>query len=95
MGRFQTTDFDQLLNQLPGDIALFRDAYLKNRSLSDAVRVFLMRVVADKQLPFTLKVPNTETRAAMLEAEDIVRSRSARFSNADQLFDALEKERSK
>ena len=64
-------------------------------SLSDAVRVFLMRVVADKQLPFTLKVPNTETRAAMLEAEDIVRSRSARFSNADQLFDALEKERSK
>ena len=64
-------------------------------SLSDAVRVFLMRVVADKQLPFTLKVPNTETRAAMLEADDIIRTRSARFSNADQLVDALEKERSK
>ena len=64
-------------------------------SLSDAVRVFLMRVVADKQLPFTLKVPNTETRAAMLEADDIVRTRSARFSNADQLFDAIEKERGK
>ena len=64
-------------------------------SLSDAVRVFLMRVVADKQLPFTLKVPNIETRAAMLEADDIVRTKSARFSNADQLFDAIEKERSK
>ncbi len=34
-------------------------------SVSDAVRVFLMRVVADKQLPFPLKVPNAETRAAM------------------------------
>ena len=27
-------------------------------SVSDAVRVFLMRVVAEKQLPFALKVPN-------------------------------------
>ncbi|MDR0251392.1 MAG: type II toxin-antitoxin system RelB/DinJ family antitoxin, partial [Burkholderiales bacterium] len=30
-------------------------------TLSDAVRVFLMRVVAEKQLPFALKVPNVET----------------------------------
>jgi len=28
----------------------------------------LMRVVAEQQLPFTLKVPNAETRAAMAEA---------------------------
>ena len=31
-------------------------------SVSDAVRVFLKRVVADKQLPFKLKVPNATTR---------------------------------
>ncbi len=37
-------------------------------SISDAVRVFLMRVVADQQLPFELKVPNAQTRAAMVEA---------------------------
>ena len=37
-------------------------------SVSDAVRVFLTRVAADKQLPFDLKVPNAETRAAMAEA---------------------------
>ena len=34
-------------------------------SLSDAVRVFLTRVVAEQRLPFELKAPNAETRAAL------------------------------
>ena len=49
-------------------------------SVSDAVRVFLMRVIADKQMPFMLKVPNAETRAAMAEADHKVRTRRARFT---------------
>ena len=60
-------------------------------SISDAVRVFLMRVVADKQLPFALKVPNAETRIAMISADEIARTRQARFANATELFDDLEK----
>ncbi len=60
-------------------------------SVSDAVRVFLMRVVADKQMPFALKVPNVETRAAMAEADDIANTRHARFRTATELFDDLEK----
>jgi DNA-damage-inducible protein J len=60
-------------------------------SVSDAVRVFLMRVVADKQMPFRLKVPNVETRTAMDEADEIVRTRHARFDSASELFDDLEK----
>jgi DNA-damage-inducible protein J len=60
-------------------------------SVSDAIRVFLMRVVADKQMPFRLKVPNVETRTAMDEADKIVRTRHARFDNASELFDDLEK----
>ncbi len=60
-------------------------------SVSDAVRVFLMRVVAEKQLPFTLKVPNTETLAAIEEADEIIRTRRTRFANAVELFDDLEK----
>ena len=40
--------------------------------VSDAVRVFLMRVVADKQMPFALKMPNAETRAATA-VTDVVR----------------------
>ena len=62
-------------------------------SMSDAVRVFLMRVVAEKQLPFALKVPNTETRAAMEEADAVVRTRRARFTKAADLFNDLEKNR--
>jgi DNA-damage-inducible protein J len=37
-------------------------------SVSDAVRVLLTRVAAEKALPFEVKVPNAETAAAMQEA---------------------------
>jgi DNA-damage-inducible protein J len=37
-------------------------------SVSDAVRVLLVRVAAEKALPFELKVPNATTAAAMREA---------------------------
>ena len=60
-------------------------------SVSDAVRVFLTRVVAEQQLPFALKVPNATTRAAMDEAHEIIKARRARFATAEELFDDLEK----
>jgi DNA-damage-inducible protein J len=62
-------------------------------SVSDAVRVFLTRVAAEKQLPFELKVPNAETRAAMAEADAIARNRRARFAKGPALIDDLEKNR--
>jgi DNA-damage-inducible protein J len=37
-------------------------------SVSDAVRVLLTRVAAEKALPFEVKVPNAGTAAAMREA---------------------------
>ena len=61
-------------------------------SLSDAVRVFLTRVVAEQRLPFELKAPNAETRAALAEAEAIISARGPRFTNAKALFDALDQE---
>jgi DNA-damage-inducible protein J len=64
---------------------------LMGLSVSDAVRVFLMRVVADRQMPFAIKVPNAETLSAMAEADGIARSRKARFSTAAGLIDDLEK----
>jgi DNA-damage-inducible protein J len=64
-------------------------------SVSDAVRVFLMRVVAEQQMPFALKAPNADTRAAMTEANAITRTRRARFATATALFDDLEKKRRK
>ena len=62
-------------------------------SVSEAVRVFLTRVVADRQMPFALKVPNAETRAAFGEAQAIVQARRGRFESASDLFDDLEKNR--
>ena len=51
----------------------------KGLSVSDAVRAFLMRVAAEQQLPFELRVPNLVTRDAMAEAETILSKRRARF----------------
>jgi DNA-damage-inducible protein J len=45
--------------------------------VSDAIRVFLPRVVAEQQLPFPLAAPHAETRAAMIEARAIVKARIA------------------
>ena len=60
-------------------------------SLSDAVRLFLHRVVADQALPFELKVPNAATREAIREADQIALARKARFATADDLMADLEK----
>lgn len=62
-------------------------------SMSDAVRIFLKRVVNDQAFPLELKVPNAETRAAIEEARAMMKARQARFESADALLDALEKAR--
>ena len=38
-------------------------------SVSDAVRLLMVRVAEEKRMPFEIRVPNTETVAAMKEAE--------------------------
>lgn len=60
-------------------------------SVSDAVRLFLNRVVAEQAMPIELKVPNVETRAAMEGSRAIIRAHRARFATAEKLFDGLEK----
>lgn len=62
-------------------------------SVSDAVRILLKRVVSDQAFPLELKVPNTQTRAAMEEARATMNARAARFASADALLDDLEKAR--
>jgi bacillithiol synthase len=41
VGRFSTQGFEKLINELPGDINLFREAYLKNKTLANAVRSYV------------------------------------------------------
>ncbi|GAB4355864.1 MAG: type II toxin-antitoxin system RelB/DinJ family antitoxin [Methylohalobius crimeensis] len=62
-------------------------------SVSDAVRMLLTRVAAEKRLPFEVYVPNRETREAMREAQEVTQQRKARFDDTPELFSALEEER--
>jgi DNA-damage-inducible protein J len=77
------------------------DTFTKNRatealeamglSISDAIRLLLLRVADERRLPFEVRVPNATTRKAMAEAEDIIKNRRARFSTPEELFRDLEK----
>ncbi len=60
-------------------------------SASDAVRLLFRRIVADQAFPLELKVPNAETRAAMAEGDEIMRSGHLRFASAETLFGDLDK----
>lgn len=62
-------------------------------SVSDAVRILLKRVVDDQAFPLELKVPNAETRAAMIESRKMMKDRAARFRLADTFVDDVEKAR--
>ena len=61
-------------------------------SVSVAVRILLRRVAADQALPFELKVPNAETRAAMEEADRMIAKRGVRFDAADEPVESLDHE---
>jgi DNA-damage-inducible protein J len=52
-------------------------------TVSDAIRLMLMRVAADKALPFPVRVPNAETIAAM---EEIRSGKAKRFDTVEALM---------
>jgi len=56
-------------------------------SVSDAVRMLLVRVAAEQALPFDVKVPNATTVKAMRAAD---KGKGKRLSSADALFQDLE-----
>jgi DNA-damage-inducible protein J len=56
-------------------------------TVSDAVRMLLVRVVAEKALPFEVRVPNPVTVKAMRAAD---RGKGKRLKSADALFKDLE-----
>ncbi|HRZ24544.1 MAG TPA: type II toxin-antitoxin system RelB/DinJ family antitoxin [Candidatus Contendobacter sp.] len=52
-------------------------------SVSDAVRMLLVRIAAEQALPFDVRAPNAETVAAIQELEA---GRGRRFENMDSLL---------
>lgn len=55
-------------------------------SVSDAIRLLLTRVAAERAMPFPIRTPNALTREAMAELE---RGGGERFGSADALFEDL------
>lgn len=53
-------------------------------SISDAIRLLMLRVADEQRLPFDVKVPNATTRAAIAELEAGVGV--ARFNSIDDLM---------
>lgn len=52
-------------------------------SVSDAIRLLLVRVASEKALPFDVRVPNADTQAAMREAR---KGKVQRFDSVDVLM---------
>ena len=59
-------------------------------TVSESIRVMLTMIARDKALPFDLRIPNAQTVAAVEEADEIRKSRKARFSNAEEVMNALD-----
>jgi len=52
-------------------------------SVSDAIRLLMLRVADDHRLPFDIKAPSATTRKAIRELED---ARGVRFSSVAELM---------
>ncbi len=55
-------------------------------SVSDVIRLTLMRIADEGRLPFDVAVPNRTTRKAM---QDLAEGKGKRFASADALFKDL------
>ena len=56
-------------------------------SLSDAIRLLMVRVAAEKSLPFPVKKPNAVTRKAMKELDQ---GKGRRFADVAALMEDLD-----
>lgn len=55
-------------------------------TISDAIRLLLLRIAEEKQLPFAVKVPNAATVRAMKELED---GGGTRYDSVEEAFKDL------
>lgn len=58
-------------------------------SISDAIRLLLVRVADERRLPFEVKAPNTTTRRAMAELEA---GKGHKFNSVADMMAALDAE---
>ena len=56
-------------------------------TVSDAIRLLMLRVAEERRLPFTIQVPNRTTVEAMKE---LAEGRGRRFDSVEELFRDLD-----
>jgi len=54
---------------------------------SEAINLFLRRVIIEKGLPFEVRIPSEETMQALLDSE--LNQNITTYENADEMFDKL------
>ena len=52
-------------------------------SISDAIRLLMLRIADERRMPFEVKVPNASTRKAIVQLEA---GKGKRFSTVDKLM---------
>jgi DNA-damage-inducible protein J len=55
-------------------------------SISDAIRLLMLRIADGQRLPFSVEVPNAESRRAMRELSE---GKGVRYENAADMFKDL------
>lgn len=58
-------------------------------SVSDAIRLLMLRIADEKRLPFDVKVPNATTKKAMVELDE---GRGKKFDSVEALMTDLHEE---
>ena len=55
-------------------------------SISDAIRLLMLRIADEQRLPFDVRVPNAQTASAI---EELEQGKGKRFDSAEALFKDL------
>lgn len=64
-------------------------------TISDILRLTLTRVAKDGAMPFAVKAPNAQTRAAMAESRKMMAAGATKRQTSEELFDELEQKDSR
>ncbi len=58
-------------------------------SISDAIRLLMLRIAEEQRIPFEIRVPNKKTQDAMLELEQ---GKGIRISNVSEMWALTDEE---
>lgn len=68
VGRFNPKGLENIINELPGDVSIFKEAYLKLQSLSDATRHYVNKLFGDAGLV----VVDADNRQLKAQFKDVI-----------------------